>query len=64
MSAARRPGHRAGERHPRARHTDATVQQARALRDAGLTYVDIGRRLGVHWRTVCDWTNYATRYRA
>jgi DNA invertase Pin-like site-specific DNA recombinase len=41
-----------GGRHNRDRH-----QQARRLRDQGLSYVAIGRELAVHHSTVYTWLN-------
>ncbi|MBK5943338.1 hypothetical protein CCR79_05575 [Halorhodospira halophila] len=52
-----------GERHPRARATDETVERARYLHDQGLSTVEIARRLGYHYFTVCDWIRYRTRTR-
>jgi len=45
------------------RHSNQTVKDARIMRDNGYTYAEIGEALGVHWRTVCDWVNYATRFK-
>lgn len=57
-------GHRCGESHHRAKGTDALVRSARSMREAGLSYTQIASRTGVHWRTVADWCNYATRVTA
>ena len=57
-------GHRIGEWHGKSKAKDEVVLRARALREAGMTYTAIAAQIGVHWRTVCDWVNYATRYDA
>lgn len=36
---------------------DENIAEARRLRDEGLTYCDIGQRLGVHTNTARDWVN-------
>jgi DNA-binding transcriptional regulator YiaG len=68
MPTASRPirrnaqGYRIGETHHRARHSDATVERARKLREEDrLSYQAIGLLLGVPWRTVADWVNYRIR---
>jgi len=55
-------GHRMGAWHPKAKRNAATVNMARQMREQGMTYSAIGKQLGVPWRTVWDWVNYATRY--
>lgn len=55
-------GHRIGSSHPRARHSAATVAEARRLYAAGLGYRAIGKRLNVAWRTVADWVRGETRW--
>lgn len=57
-------GHRIGEWHGKAKHKDVLVKCARELREGGMSYAKIGAEIGVPWRTVCDWVNYATRYDA
>ncbi len=58
-------GHRCGESQHKAKACDATVRKARELRQVkGWSYNRIGRRLGVHWRTVADWCKYETRLNA
>ncbi len=54
-------GHRVGEWHGSARHSDAVVRQARALHEQGLGYQRIGQKLDVPWRTVADWCRYDIR---
>jgi transposase-like protein len=62
VTIARAPsGHRCGASHPRAKHPDATVRQARDLRAQGLSYESIELVVGVPWRTVADWCQYVTR---
>lgn len=57
-------GHRIGEWHHKSNQSDDKVRHARELREQGKTYKQIGSIVGVHWRTVCDWCNYVTRYDA
>jgi hypothetical protein len=57
-------GHRIGEWHGKAKHKDELVRKAREMRESGHSYTVIGKAVGVPWRTVCDWVNYATRYDA
>jgi ribosomal protein L19E len=54
-------GHRMGAWHQRANQSDAVVRAARALRQEGKTYMDIGQALGVPWLTVRDWCTGRTR---
>jgi hypothetical protein len=54
-------GHRLGESHHRAKHSDATVERARVLREAGCSLGTIARALDVSLWTVRDWVEYRTR---
>ena len=49
--------------HHKAKHSDQTVKDARTMRDNGYSYTEIAEALDVNWRTVCDWVNYATRWK-
>lgn len=55
-------GCRIGESHHRTHYSNALVNEARRLRDRGLSYRQIGDQLQVPWRTICDWVNFITRY--
>lgn len=54
-------GHRRGEAHGRARHSDAVVERARALRANGRPYSAIAGELGVSLWTVRDWITFRSR---
>lgn len=56
--------HRIGEWHGKAKHSDDVVRRARELRDKGMTLKQISSEIGVSFRTIADWVNYATRYTA
>lgn len=55
-------GHRLGEWHGRAKHSEETVARARSMHASGFSYVRIGLLLDVPWRTVADWCTFTTRY--
>lgn len=50
-----KPGHRRGERHPRAKNSDHEVTLAAELRRQGMSYRQIAAKFEVHERTVRDW---------
>lgn len=54
-------GYRIGEWHQNVSKTDETVRAARALREEGKTYAQIGKVLGVPWPTIRDWVTDRTR---
>lgn len=57
-------GHRIGEWHGRAKHSDATVRRARELYAEVGSYKAVGDLLGVPEGTVADWIRRDTRWGA
>ena len=52
-----------GQNHHRARFSDATVERARQMHDAGKGYGSIAKAMGISANTVRDWCAYRTRGR-
>lgn len=50
-----------GENHPRAKHSDEFVENARRMRDRGWKIQDLAKELGVRYWTMVDWLGYRTR---
>lgn len=56
-------GYQFGERHHRVKHSDAMVERARQMSDAGHSYKSVAQHLNVSPNTVRDWCSYRTRTR-
>ncbi len=54
-------GHRMGEWHQKAKHSDVMVRAARKLRAEGKSYGAVAAALGVSYWTARDWCVGATR---